>query len=1251
MRVAIREQLALLVIIAVMVALAIVSIPTWIFVNHFVGDVESDGLALTASLKAARISSEIDLVQTTCENVASRILIQQAFSNFYAGNHSPRNWDLAEQDMQSALGASGFTSLFQSRLYSRNSSGRATGLLNITGSGIGSIELPYHNSDGSQTYLGDPDLGYPPVLYPNITYNDTGLPNSIDNTTNAFIATAFPDVRLTNNGGLLLGPLIINSSFALISLTVPVRQNSNSFLLGYMTIVAAATSIIDIQTSPEGLGQTGVVLIVGPNTPWNRFNATDPASNNTYVPENRDEFGENEVHFILTPFPSASGQYRHNFSTQLDGYSEAFKMSQYPAVLDVFSEQINTVNNATATLSTTNEQGYDVAVGYARPQSTLVSWAVLVEQAHSEAYAPIVTLRKILLGTVFGTAGFVILLIFPCAHLSVKPIRELKDATEKSIAPPGYADDDELPSSGTRSSRSRLSDHPWIARLRAMLGLAAMKKKRPGTSREESNAHAVFKIPGRVPERKHIITDELTELTGTFNAMSDELYKQYESLDEKVAERTRELEISKKAAEAANESKTLFIANISHELKTPLNGIMGMCAVCMEEDDIVRIKQSLKTLYKSGDLLLHLLEDLLSFSKNQIGHQVSLEEREFRLGDIRSQILSIFDKQVREGRITFNVDYVGSDPLDSSVVFSGAGDSENGLTQFPSVAVSERNSLDRRLPALGPPGVGRLKDMCLWGDQQRILQVIINLVSNSIKFTPAAGNVDLRIRCVGEAERFEESRSSSFSKSGSHRGSRPRHRLGSSSTHSQSSKNGTNGSNGANGSGSISTTTGTTLYKGTSSGTALAINPVDPKSVSTAQHRIRERSPTPPPPGTKTFIFEFEVQDTGPGIPLHMQEKVFEPFVQGDLGLSKKFGGTGLGLSICQQLATLMGGTVTLKSTPGVGTTFTMRIPLKYVKDRASSTASSSMKSRPPSVSSADGGGGGGGGGGSVGDSRRNSFPNKAVDPNAKAKQQPVLDKQARLVGLSQPFFVANSPNTEQSKADQQMAALDRAVANKAEGQARIRVLVADDNSTNIEVVSRMLKLEDIYDVTIAKDGQEAYDLVKANMEKNQHFDVIFMDIQMPNLDGLQSTRLIRKMGYSAPIVALTAFSEESNVKECMESGMDEFLSKPIRRPALKQVLQKFATIPEEPETASLTRKTTPAQTPEAVDMSKATEYMNEKRELSDAGSPTMPDHRGSDRSNSASTMVNGASTDITTPTDVADYNGDLSNGKPEPHA
>jgi osomolarity two-component system sensor histidine kinase SLN1 len=306
-------------------------------------------------------------------------------------------------------------------------------------------------------------------------------------------------------------------------------------------------------------------------------------------------------------------------------------------------------------------------------------------------------------------------------------------------------------------------------------------------------------------------------------------------------------------------------------------------------------------------------------------------------------------------------------------------------------------------------------------------------------------------------------------------------------------------------------------------------------------------------------MFEFEVQDTGRGIPEHMQEKVFEPFVQVDSSLSKKFGGTGLGLSICSQLAKLMDGSISVASTEGVGSTFALRIPLKHVKDRVPSTASSSTRSRAPSAGSVNG------------DSHRNSLSGVVAVPEQEAKKKDMStirkDNQPRLVGLSTPFFAPNpalSPNGD----DHKKAAIQKIKADKG-GRGELRVLVADDNSTNIEVVSRMLKLEKVNNVTIAKDGQEAYELVKANMAENQQFDLIFMDIQMPNLDGLQSTRLIRKMGYGAPIVALTAFSEESNVKECMESGMDEFLSKPIRRPALKNVLTKFATIPEESEVAA----------------------------------------------------------------------------------
>ncbi len=240
-----------------------------------------------------------------------------------------------------------------------------------------------------------------------------------------------------------------------------------------------------------------------------------------------------------------------------------------------------------------------------------------------------------------------------------------------------------------------------------------------------------------------------------------------------------------------------------------------------------------------------------------------------------------------------------------------------------------------------------------------------------------------------------------------------------------------------------------------------------------------------------------------------MRDRVFEPFVQGDLGLSKKYGGTGLGLSICSQLANLMGGSIVLESEEGVGSTFTMKIPLKHTKSRAPSTSSSDAHvSRPNSVYS-------------NGDVNQNRISSKrAVDKNIENDSQP------RLVGLSQPFFASNpapSSGTAGKRSDEQLAALDSVTAEKEPGTvnvssclahfrafniclkpsltrwigSKLRVLVAEDNLVNQEVVLRMLKLEDVYDVVVAKDGQEAYDLVKQSMSKNEYFDLIFMDIQV----------------------------------------------------------------------------------------------------------------------------------------------------------
>ena len=236
-----------------------------------------------------------------------------------------------------------------------------------------------------------------------------------------------------------------------------------------------------------------------------------------------------------------------------------------------------------------------------------------------------------------------------------------------------------------------------------------------------------FRIPGKVPERRHWVHDELTDLTRTFNEMSEELVMQYDRLEERVKVRTAELEKSKKAAEVANESKTLFIANISHELKTPLNGILGLCAVCMQEDDMRKIRSTLSTIYKSGDLLLHLLTDLLTFSKNSIGQQIQIDETEFRLIDLKTQVVSIFEKQAKESQV------------DLKVSFSGTNDAYG-------------NSSDETEERIyGPSGTGRVKDMCLWGDKNRILQVLMNFTSNSLKFTPPHGSVEVRIRCTGVA--------------------------------------------------------------------------------------------------------------------------------------------------------------------------------------------------------------------------------------------------------------------------------------------------------------------------------------------------------------------------------------------------------------------------------------------------------------------------------------------------------------------
>jgi osomolarity two-component system sensor histidine kinase SLN1 len=545
----------------------------------------------------------------------------------------------------------------------------------------------------------------------------------------------------------------------------------------------------------------------------------------------------------------------------------------------------------------------------------------------------------------------------------------------------------------------------------------------------------------------------------------------------------------------------------------------------MQEDDPSKIKESLGIIYKSGDLLLKLLTDLLTFSRNQVEQVATLEEREFRLRDVEEQIYALFAQQAAEKRIHLRITFEDmSFDEDKST-------SQLGIHQTR----SRISDVD-------------IRNLLLWGDPHRILQVVINLVSNSLKFTPAGGSISLKIRCTaGAAMSVGLSHSTSVT-------SRLRRSLTFERRHSLHYED--------------------TLQQGTA-------NLIKPH---TAIARARREGSRTRPPGQDLY-FEFVVQDTGPGIPLDMQQRIFEPFVQGEIGLSRQHGGAGLGLSICSQLASLMGGSMSLSSVPGEGSLFSFHLPLRHVQGSECRSIAAS-ESRHGFVDDF----------GVFSSSEHVTYDLDDKRPFSVAEELPLrrpalvsrISEAASSVdpGLQTPgsemtasslqeSMLQSTPSTGTSPQTLDSSKISSATSSGTTASPQgIRVLVAEDNKVNQEVVLRMLKLEKILDVTIANDGQEAVELVEASINgasssssslnssasssSSSSFDIIFMDIQMPRLDGLQAARAVRSAGFRNPIIALTAFAEESNVRECYAAGMDFFLAKPIKRTGLRDVVRKF---------------------------------------------------------------------------------------------
>jgi|TARA_R110002003_G_scaffold54_24_gene4874 osomolarity two-component system sensor histidine kinase SLN1 len=543
-------------------------------------------------------------MQILALQAANRLSPQSALDRYYAGNFSESNWSRAEEDYDAIFSGDAQTRVaIQAHIYPAFSTDFS--IFNRTAQTVSDVVLPYLRPDGRNATLGDPEYGFIPELYPK--FQITGTPTNTSANSSLINARGNFNGRLIDNTSYMFaGPYRVNSTFSLVSITLPIINNtSNIETLGWLTAVLDANLITSVISAMEGLDKSGLTMLFGPNNITNNFPPgylyNQP---NEAAPENA------QVRFLIPPTPRSNVKRHGQYDTALD--PPPFDWTRFPAIRRGFTEDTGNPSNAGSIIDTRNEDGDSVAVGFALVKSPMVTWMIVVEQTHDEVWGPIYHLRKVILACVFGTMGAMLILTFPVAHYSSRPIRRLRDATKKTVSPQSFDDD-----SFSSQTDGANDDHDEaLARKEGFFGSIIHYRRNQKLSRaekREADRRRQFRIPSKVKDRKHFIHDELTDLTKTFNEMTDELMMQYEKLEERVAQRTAELEQSKKAAEAANESKTLFIANISHELKTPLNGILGMCAVCMSEDDPVKLRRSLGIIYKSGDLLLNLLTDLLTF--------------------------------------------------------------------------------------------------------------------------------------------------------------------------------------------------------------------------------------------------------------------------------------------------------------------------------------------------------------------------------------------------------------------------------------------------------------------------------------------------------------------------------------------------------------------------------------------------------------------------------------------------------------